>query len=167
MTRYLQEGWRLLAKCWPLRWARFVRHIARAVSVRGTWGKHPLLVKWICLIVITWNCALLMCDVPTPIDTITFLCSTEFSWSSYQVQFLKRNVALHKSDSLNNPCILTYEIWPNNIVHNSKSNSSWKVRYILDTSKTILSFHIFFVNAVVWMNGATEFVPAVLYVCIQ
>ena len=26
-------------------------------------------------------------DVPTPVDTITVLCSTEFSWSSHQVKF--------------------------------------------------------------------------------
>ena len=40
-----------------------------------------------------------MCDVPTPVDTITVLYSTEFSWSSYQVRFLKRNVALHNKSA--------------------------------------------------------------------
>ena len=52
-----------------------------------------------------------MCDVPTPVDTITVLCSTEFSWSTYQVRFLKRNAAIQKRVSLNNECILAYEMW--------------------------------------------------------
>ena len=65
----------------PLAMSALCEAWARAVSVCGTWDKHPPWVKWICLIVITWNFPLLMCDVSTPVDTITVLCSTEFSWS--------------------------------------------------------------------------------------
>ena len=42
------------------------------------WRKHPLWVEQICLMMITRNLALFMWDVPTPVVTITVLCSTNF-----------------------------------------------------------------------------------------